>query len=110
MKLLKIFALCILSFSFMGCKQQADRTIEIKINNHRFEPDTVNITTGEKVELVINNLDDTAEEFESFELKRERIIPAKSEAKILIGPLQPGTYKFFGEFHEKTAQGTIIVK
>jgi plastocyanin len=110
MKILNIFALCALLPTLMCCNQQKDSSIEISISNHRFQPDIVDISAGKKVELIITNLDDTAEEFESFELKRERIIPAKSTAKILLGPLQPGTYKFFGEFHEQTAQGKIIVK
>jgi len=44
-----------------------------------------------------------------LELNREKIIPGNSEALIFIGPLDAGDYAFFGEFHEKTAQGTLTV-
>ena len=63
-----------------------------------------------KVRLLVKNLDATPEEFESHDLKREKVIPGKSEATIIIGPLKPGTYKFVGEFHESTAKGSIIAK
>ena len=29
---------------------------------------------------------------------------------VLLGPLKPGKYPFFGEFHMKTAQGVLIAK
>ena len=83
---------------------------EISIKDHHFEPDSIEIPAGTKVKLLVKNLDATPEEFESHELNREKIIPGNSEAKIFIGPLDPGEYGFFGEFNEATAQGKIIVK
>jgi hypothetical protein len=29
---------------------------------------------------------------------------------VRIGPLKPGRYPFFGEFHEATAKGTVIAE
>ena len=52
----------------------------------------------------------TVEEFESFDLKREKIIPAKGKVIVIVGPLSSGEYSFFGEFHQETAQGKLIVK
>ena len=62
------------------------------------------------MKLVINNLDDTPEEFESHDLNREVLIQGNSSASIYIGPLAPGRYKFEGEFSPETAQGVVIVK
>jgi hypothetical protein len=85
-------------------------TFEINIKNHKFEPEEVVIPADTKVRLIVKNLDDTIEEFESFDLKKEKIVPASSQIKVIIGPLKPGEYNFFGEFNPKTAQGKIIVK
>ena len=52
----------------------------------------------------------TPEEFESFELNREKVIKGKRKAVIFIGPLRPGRYPYFGEFHPETAQGIIIAE
>jgi len=54
--------------------------------------------------------DDTPAEFESHDLKREKVIPGNSEGTLILGPLKAGTYSFVGEFHEKTAKGSIIAK
>jgi plastocyanin len=82
----------------------------ITIKNHQFMPSEITIEAGNRVKLFVFNDDDTAEEFESYSLNREKLIAGKSKAKIYIGPLDPGRYEFFGEFNRKTAQGVIIVK
>ena len=84
--------------------------IEIEIRNHLFFPDTIEIPADTKVKLKIFNRDNGSEEFESYELNREKIIPGRSRGTIFIGPLRPGEYPFFGEFFPKTAQGKVIVK
>ena len=98
----------ILAFSVPALAQDASFTLTIK--NHRFEPSELQVPAGKKIRLLVKNLDPTPEEFESHDLKREKVIPGKSEATIIIGPLKPGTYKFVGEFHESTAKGSIIAK
>jgi plastocyanin len=88
----------------------ADDTYTLKIKDHRFDPAQLDVPAGKKLKLVVRNLDPTPEEFESPDLKREKVIPGKGQASISIGPLKPGTYKFAGEFHEGTAQGQIVAK
>lgn len=83
---------------------------KIIIKDHVFVPATTVLPSGKKAKLVIENQDDSAEEFDSHALKREKIIPPRSQGAILVGPLSPGTYKFEGEFHAATAQGVITVE
>jgi len=83
---------------------------EIEIRNHLFQPDTLVIPANTKVKLIVYNRDATPEEFESFELNREKVILGGRKAIIFIGPLAPGEYPFFGEFNPQTALGTIIAK
>jgi len=85
------------------------RTLEIVIKDHRFSPSAITLMPQERVILRVINKDDSAEEFESHYLKREKVIPGNSSADIAIGPLKPGVYDFKGEFHEDTAQGRITV-
>ena len=84
--------------------------IKIEIKNHFFVPDRIEIPAETKVKLIVYNRDTSSEEFESYELNREKIIMGGRKANIFIGPLAPGEYPFFGEFNQKTAQGWIIVK
>lgn len=88
----------------------ADDSYTLTIKDHRFEPAQLDVPAGKKLKLLVKNLDPTPEEFESHDLKREKIIPGKGQVLIPIGPLKPGTYKFVGEYHESTAQGRIVAK
>ena len=83
---------------------------EIKIRGHLFYPAELVVPANKKVKLLIINEDPTPEEFESYELNREKVIIGKSKAIIFIGPLDPGEYPFFGEFHMSTALGKIIAE
>ena len=78
--------------------------------DHLFLPSEVIVPANTKVKLLIKNTDPTPEEFESYELNREKVIGGQSTAVIFIGPLTPGEYPFFGEFHPKTAQGKILAQ
>lgn len=82
----------------------------IVIKDHRFQPAELEIPAGERVKLKIDNQDPTPEEFESYSLNREKIIPGNSTGVVFVGPLDPGTYEYFGEFNEATAQGKLIAK
>jgi len=75
-----------------------------------FTPETVEVPAGKKFRLMVKNAGSTPEEFESHELNREKVIPPGKTVTIIIGPLKPGTYGFFGEFHPKTAKGQIVAK
>jgi plastocyanin len=82
----------------------------ITLRDHKFDPSEVRVPAGQKVKLVVDNQDATPEEFESKELKREKVIPGKSKGTIMIGPLKPGRYPFVGEFNEATAKGVVIAE
>jgi plastocyanin len=81
----------------------------ITIKDHKFEPAELKIPAGTKVKLIVKNENKAAAEFESNDFHREKIIPAGGEAKVFVGPLKPGEYKFFDEFHEAT-QGKLVVE
>lgn len=85
-------------------------TFEIVIKDHKFQPPVLEIPANKKVKLIVKNQDPTPEEFESYELNREKVIAGNSQAIVFVGPLEPGTYPYFGEFNMATAQGKIVAK
>jgi len=99
-------ALILMAASFSVYSNENEYSLAIK-NNH-FDPAELTVPSGKRVKLVIENQDGTAEEFESKELRIEKIIPGNTTATIWVGPLKQGKYKFVGEYHEDTAQGTLI--
>lgn len=82
----------------------------IAIKNNRFEPAEVRVPANQRVKLIVHNQDASPEEFESRQLSREKIVPAGAKVSIFIGPLKPGRYEFWGEYHEATAKGVVIAE
>jgi len=110
---MKITSRIILALSFIFATSQAfaeEKEIQVKIKDHKFEPAEINVTANEDFKLIVENLDKTAEEFESHDLKKEKMIMGGKNITIPVSKLSAGEYEFFGEFHPKTAQGKIIAK
>lgn len=80
------------------------------IQGHRFVPAELKVPAGRKVKLTVVNKDDSPEEFESYELNREKVVAGNGRIVVFVGPLKPGRYPFFGEFHMDTAKGALVAE
>ena len=88
----------------------ADQEFYLKIKNHKFIPEILQVPAKKKFKLIVENLDDTVEEFESYDLKKEKIISAGKKITLIIAPLEKGEYGFVGEFHAESARGKLIAQ
>lgn len=92
------------------CAARAEDYV-LTLKDHKFEPQELVIPAGQKVKILIKNLDATPAEFESFDLNREKVVNGGGgQATIFVGPLEPGSYAFFDDFNQSTATGTLKVK
>lgn len=81
--------------------------IGLTIKDHRFSPDQITVPAGQRVSIEVTNQDNTPEEFESSDLRVEKIIVPGGKITVTVGPLKPRSYKFFGDYHPDTAMGTL---
>jgi len=98
------------ALAIVGNVHAATPEAALAIKNHQFEPSELRVPAGQRIKLVVHNQDNTAEEFESHKMNREKVIPGGAKATIYIGPLKPGRYEFFGEYNEATAKGVVIAE
>ena len=108
--IIRVCILALLTFGVIAPVLAGTPIFEIEIRDHLFHPEKLVIPANTKVKLIVHNRDATPEEFESYELNREKVIMGGRKANIFIGPLAPGVYPFFGEFNPKTAQGTVVAQ
>jgi hypothetical protein len=99
----------VISLWFLTSAAQAD-DFTLTFQNHRFDPTDITIPADTKIKLIVKNADTTAEEFESADLNREKVVAAGGQITVFIGPLSKGSYEFFGDFHQDTARGHIVVQ
>jgi plastocyanin len=86
-----------------------DPVVTITLKDHQFVPSEVAVPAGVKVKLLIKNEQSVSGEFESSSLHREKIVSAGSETTVYVGPLDPGSYDIFDDFHRET-RGHLVVK
>lgn len=79
----------------------------LTLKDHRFTPSDVSVVAGERFRIEVRNQDSTPAEFESSDLRVEKIVVPGGKITVMAGPLKPGTYKFFDDYHPDTATGII---
>lgn len=84
--------------------------LTLRIKDHKFIPAQLVVPANVKFKLLVVNEDATPEEFESHELNREKVVTGNSKITVFIGPLKPGRYPYFGDFHQQTAQGVLLAR
>ena len=86
-----------------------DDGIVIVMKDNQFIPSEVPAPAGAKLKLVVRNQNPTVAEFESSQFHREKVVQPGAEIVVFVGPLAPGSYEFFDDFHPST-RGHLVVK
>jgi hypothetical protein len=83
--------------------------VVLTLKNHHFTPDHVVAPADTRFKIRVTNNDDTVDEFESYDMKFEKIVVTGGTITVNAGPLHPGTYKFFDDYHPDSATGIVTV-
>jgi hypothetical protein len=84
--------------------------VELTLSGHKFLPSEFTVPPNQKFQIKLTNHDDTPAELESHDLKVEKIVVPGGTITVTAGPLKPGTYEFFDDYHPDDAKGTVTVK
>lgn len=105
-------AALLLLLSLGSVPAQADDmpTINLLMKDGRLFPETLEVPANTKFRLQIRNDGPGAAEFESLELRKESVLAPGVTRTLVFHPMKPGTYRFFDDFHQETAQGRIVAK
>jgi hypothetical protein len=104
----RLVAVAMLGLLLLGDGAARAQTLPtLELRQHRFVPERIEAPAHQKFQLRVMNSDTTADEFESTELNREKLVPPGQTVTIFLGPLEPGEYHFFGDFHQDTAKGAL---
>jgi hypothetical protein len=97
--------LCVLLVAATAAR--AADAVTLTIKDHQFAPSQVSVPAGERFRIEVENQDATPAEFESADLRVEKIVVPGGKIVVMVGPLKPGNYKFFDDYHPDTATGTM---
>lgn len=85
-------------------------TLRVEAKDGRLHPPELRVPAGRRIKIEIVNLGAEPIEFESLELRKEKVLAPGASSFVVIAPLRPGRYPFFDEFHPDTGQGVLIAE
>ena len=90
---------------------RADDAVTVKLDmaDGKLTPARIEVPAGKRIRIEVHNSGKGAAEFESVELRKEKVLAPGAESVVVIAPQAPGEYKFFDDFHQ-SARGVIVVK
>jgi hypothetical protein len=86
-----------------------DPTFPIEFKDGTVTPTRIEVPAKTRFRLELKNTGKTPAEFESNEMKKEKVLAPGSTSSLIIRSLDPGEYKFFDDFHQQ-ARGVIVAK
>jgi heme/copper-type cytochrome/quinol oxidase subunit 2 len=84
--------------------------VHLDIRDGVFTPSTIFVPVDTKIKITLRNSGSTAAEFESFALRKEKVLAPGAQSFIVIAPLKAGQYVFFDDFHIDMRQGVIVAR
>jgi len=87
-----------------------DATLVLELKDHKFSPANPTIPAKTRVKVTVKNLDSTPAEFESQDFDAEKVVPPNGQITVNVGPLDPGTYDFYDEYHQQQSTTQLTVK
>lgn len=111
MKLRLSIAIAVLAFAASGLPALADDpSFKIEIKDGVISPLELEVPANTRIRLEVSNTGTSPAEFESVELKKEKVIAPGNSSVVVIRNLDPGSYDFYDEFHQDKPHGKLIAK
>ncbi|HUO97801.1 MAG TPA: cupredoxin domain-containing protein [Rhizomicrobium sp.] len=83
---------------------------DVVARDGRLLPERLEVPAGVKLKINVRNEGRVPVEFESTELRIEKVLAGGASSFVVIHPLKPGSYTFVDEFHEDTGRMQLIAK
>jgi len=91
-------------------KEEEVPVFTIEFKDGTVAPLRIEVPANKQFQLFLRNNGDTPAEFESSELRKEKVLAPKTTAILVFRTLDPGEYPFFDDFHPDAPKAVLIVK
>ena len=89
-----LLLVCLCALLTPAASALAADVVTLTLKNHQFVPSQVSVPAGERFRIEVENHDATPAEFESNDLRVEKIVVPGGKIAVMVGPLKPGTYTY----------------
>ncbi len=108
----RAFAACLILLGALFAPAQAaeDPVFKIEFADGAITPRRLEVPAHTRFKIELHNKGKTPIEFESTQLKKEKVVAPDSHSFIVIRTLDPGEYEFFDDFHLDSPPAVLVAK
>lgn len=85
-------------------------TFKVEMKDGVMTPLRIEVPADKPFKIEIHNTGTTPAEFESLELRKEKVVAPGAVSFVVIKRVSAGEYKFFDDFHPNAPQVTVVAK
>ncbi len=102
-------AFCAAAFA-CAARAEDEATFRIEFKDGQVTPQRLEVPANRRLVLELVNKGESPAEFESRELRKEKVLAPGAESSLVIRSLDPGEYDFFDDFHPEAAPSVLVAK
>jgi heme/copper-type cytochrome/quinol oxidase subunit 2 len=91
-------------------RAEEEQDFQIEFKDGMVVPQRLEVPANRPFRLHLINAGDTPAEFESNELRKEKVLAPKSSSMLVFRTLDPGEYAFFDDFHPDAPKAVLVAK
>lgn len=91
-------------------RAEDDPVFRIEFNDGKVTPQRLEVPAKRRFRLDLHNVGKEPAEFESKELRKEKVLAPGASSILVIRTLDPGEYEFFDDFHLDAPPAVLVVK
>ncbi len=84
--------------------------VSVTLKGHKFSPAELTVPAGKPIIIEVLNKDETPAEFESKQLRVEKVVSGGGDITVQVRPLKPGRYRFYDDYREESTEGFLVAK
>jgi hypothetical protein len=90
--------------------EEEEPVFTIEFDDGAVAPLRLEVPANKRFQLLLRNNGETPAEFESAELRKEKVLAPKSSGTLVFRTLDPGEYPFFDDFHPDAPKAVLVAK
>ena len=105
-----LYGILVLAAAALPALAGDEPTFRIEFRNGQISPGRIEVPAKTRFRLELVNAGEMPAEFESLELRKEKVIAPESETVMVTRTLDPGEYSFFDDFQPGSPPAILIAK
>lgn len=108
--LVAILVATLVALISVGAHAEELAVFKLVARDGAYDPMKIEVPAGKRFKIEISNEGKGPMEFESRDLKQEKVLASGAKSSLVVNALKPGTYVFFDDYHPDAPKGQIVAK